>query len=220
MSRKTGIPTFVTGISKLKRNNGNTDSDLDRKKKDSLAPFFFLLRGRCKFGGKMRGARREGGSVHVSPHVHAWPITRRPWNKYEKLSADLWPGRPLLDLWRYPLSPRKTSALFSICLRRFPPRGESSVEQPLSFFFFPFFQNQTCVTVSRDLYSCPTLVKVDSYSIIFTHRDDCRLTRYLEISRASRNIYCFQLVAEKKKKFNSLRKSKGMIETLRVSYIK
>lgn len=184
MSRKTGIPTFVTGISKLKRNNGNTDSHLDRKKKDSLAPFFFLLRGRCKFGGKMGGARREGGSVHVSPHVHAWPITRRPWNKYEKLSADLWPGRPLLDLWRYPLSPRKTSALFSICLRRFPPRGESSVEQPLSFFFFPFFQNQTCVTVSRDLYSCPTLVKVDSYSIIFTHRR-------LQIDEISRDISSF-----------------------------
>lgn len=152
MSRKTGIPTFVTGISKLKRNNGNTDSHLDRKKKDSLAPFFFLLRGRCKFGGKMGGARREGGSVHVSPHVHAWPITRRPWNKYEKLSADLWPGRPLLDLWRYPLSPRKTSALFSICLRRFPPRGESSVEQPLSFFFFLFFKTRLALQ-SREIYT-------------------------------------------------------------------
>lgn len=217
MSRKTGIPTFVTGISKLKRNNGNTDSDLDRKKKDS--PFFFLLRGRCKFGGKIGGARREGGSVHVSPHVHAWPITRRPWNKYEKLSADLWPGDRCLIYDATPSPPGKRRLYFlSACDASLHGANRRS-NSPFPFFF-PFFQNQTCVTVSRDLYSCPTLVKVDSYSIIFTHRDDCRLTRYLEISRASRNIYCFQLVAEKKKKFNSLRKSKGMIEMLRVSYIK
>lgn len=184
MSRKTGIPTFVTGISKLKRNNGNTDSDLDKKKKDSLAPFFFLLRGRCKFGGKMGGARREGGSVHVSPHVHAWPITRRPWNKYEKLSADLWPGRPLLDLWRYPLSPRKTSALFSICLRRFPPRGESSVEQPLSFFFSFFSKPDLRYSLARFIQ----LSNVGKGRFVF---DYFYPSRRLQIDEISRDISSF-----------------------------
>lgn len=145
------------------------------KKKDSLAPFFFLLRGRCKFGGKMGGARREGGSVHVSPHVHAWPITRRPWNKYEKLSADLWPGRPLLDLWRYPLSLRKTSALFSICLRRFPPRGESSVEQPLSFFFSFFSKPDLRYSLARFDYFYPSRrLQIDEIS-----RDISSFAKYL-----------------------------------------
>lgn len=52
ISRKTG---FVTGISKLKRNNGNTDSDLDRKKKRFACALFF------SFARPMQIRRENGG---------------------------------------------------------------------------------------------------------------------------------------------------------------
>lgn len=69
MSRKTGIPTFVTGISKLKRNNGNTDSDLDKKKRFTCALFF-------SFARPMQIRRENGGCEEggrIGPRVTACP---------------------------------------------------------------------------------------------------------------------------------------------------
>lgn len=216
ISRKTG---FVTGISKLKRNNGNTIRISIEKKKIRLRPFFFFCAADANSAGKwgVRGGREDRSTCHrMSTHDRS-RVGRGINMKSCRLIYD--PGGRCLIYDATPSPPGKRRLYFLSACDAFLHGANRRSNSPFPFFF-PFFQNQTCVTVSRDLYSCPTLVKVDSYSIIFTHRDDCRLTRYLEISRASRNIYCFQLVAEKKKKFNSLRKSKGMIETLRVSYIK
>lgn len=215
MLRKTG---FVTGISKLKWNNGNTIRISIEKKKIRLRPFFFFCAADANSAGKwgVRGGREDRSTCHrMSTHDRS-RVGRGINMKSCRLIYD--PGGRCL-IYDAPFPPENVGFIFYLPAT-LPSTGRIVGRTAPFLFFFPFFQNQTCVTVSRDLYSCPTLVKVDSYSIIFTHRDDCRLTRYLEISRASRNIYCFQLVAEKKKKFNSLRKSKGMIETLRVSYIK
>lgn len=67
ISRKTG---FVTGISKLKRNNGNTDSDLDRKKKRFACALFF------SFARPMQIRRENGGCEEggrIGPRVTACP---------------------------------------------------------------------------------------------------------------------------------------------------
>lgn len=112
----------------------------------------------CSFARPMqirrenRGRGREDRSTCHRMSTHDRSRVGRGINmKSCRLIYDPGTGRPLLDLWRYPLSLppplslRKTSALFSICSRRGRIVGQLS-----------FFQNvltRFCVTVSRDLYS-------------------------------------------------------------------
>lgn len=149
ISRKTG---FVTGISKLKRNNGNTDSDLDKKKKIRLRPFFSFCAADANSAGKwgVRGGREDRSTCHrMSTHDRS-RVGRGINMKSCRLIYD--PGGRCLIYDATPSPPGKRRLYFlSACDASLHGANRRS-NSPFPFFFFLFFKTRLALQ-SREIYT-------------------------------------------------------------------
>lgn len=182
ISRKTG---FVTGISKLKRNNGNTDSDLDKKKKKiRLRPFFFFCAADANSAGKwgVRGGREDRSTCHrMSTHDRS-RVGRGINMKSCRLIYD--PGGRCLIYDATPSPPGKRRLYFlSACDASLHGANRRS-NSPFPFFFSFFSKPDLRYSLARFIQ----LSNVGKGRFVF---DYFYPSRRLQIDEISRDISSF-----------------------------
>lgn len=177
---------------------------IKKKKKKQIActppPLFCSFARPMQIRRENRGRGREDRSTCHRMSTHDRSRVGRGINmKSCRLIYDPGTGRPLLDLWRYPLFP--PPSLPPGKRRLYFLSARDGAESSVNFLFFKTFSLKFCELQFREIY---TVRKRQSlFDFFYTLcRDDRRDWQDFKISRASRNIYRFQLVAEKRKKFN------------------